>query len=323
VEIKLRSYEPDTDYLKMRGFLIETFKLYGRPFNWLIDQWNFTRYFAAPVHSFYNVRYFGVPTLTHEGIRDEVQAWEKAFWVWETSGGEIAGAVHTSNEDPGEVFIQIHPDHTYLYEEMVEHAEGNLADRVDDVAWIKFFVNDGSELESLLADRGYRRLYRMPILEYEISGKEHPGKLPNGFAILSVAEEDNVDQRRMAKSIAFGAHYAPSSWPPAWTFREMQKAPDYRPELDLFIKAPNGDYAAFCTIWADLKNGYANFEPVGTRVDYQRVGLGRALLLEGFRRMAQMGITRSFMDSTNSFYRRVGFVATPYTYSWWGRYLPT
>jgi hypothetical protein len=55
----------------------------------------------------------------------------------------------------------------------------------------------------------------------------------------------------MAKAIAFGARYAPSDWMPAPLFSMMQRAPDYRPELDLFIVAPNGDYASFCAIWVD------------------------------------------------------------------------
>ena len=44
---------------------------------------------------------------------------------------------------------------------------------------------------------------------------------------------------------------------------------------------------------------------------YQGQGLGRALLMEGFRRMAQYGVTCSFMGSSNAFYRKVGFKEIP------------
>jgi predicted N-acetyltransferase YhbS len=138
--------------------------------------------------------------------------------------------------------------------------------------------------------------------------------------IKSVHEEDNVDKRRMAKAIAFGGHYAPSDWMPASVCKDIERAPDYRKDLDLYVEAPNGDCASFTTIWMDEKNGYGKFEPVGTHAEYQRMGLGRALLLDGFRRMAQNGATRSFMDSDNEFYRKVGFVDTPYTYSPWIKY---
>ena len=99
-----------------------------------------------------------------------------------------------------------------------------------------------------------------------------------------------------------------------------KREPDYRRDLDLFIVAPNGDYASFCTIWLDEKNAYANFEPVGTHVDYRRLGLARALLMEGFRRMAMHGARRSFMASGNDFYRKAGFERTSYSYASWIRY---
>lgn len=138
--------------------------------------------------------------------------------------------------------------------------------------------------------------------------------------IKSVLDEDDVEKRRTAKAIAFGGHYNPSYWPPASAYKKMQQAPDYRKDLDLFIVAPNGDYASFCTIWIDVKNKYGNFEPVGTHIEYQGMGLGRALLMEGFKRMMQYGATRSFMDSNNEFYRKVGFRETLYSYYPWIKY---
>jgi predicted N-acetyltransferase YhbS len=100
----------------------------------------------------------------------------------------------------------------------------------------------------------------------------------------------------------------------------MQKAPDYRKDLDLFIVAPNEEYAAFAAIYIDEKSRYANFEPVGTHAEYQGMGLGRELIREGFRRMTKYGLNRSFMDSNLEFYRRVGFKETPYSYRPWVRY---
>jgi len=78
----------------------------------------------------------------------------------------------------------------------------------------------------------------------------------------------------------------------------MQKAPDYGKELDLFVIAPDGEYASFCTICLDLKNGYGNFEPVGTQISYRKLGLATELLKEGLIRMKSFGIDRSLMNST-------------------------
>lgn len=317
----LRSYRGDEDFRLVRQFIIDTFALYGRPVNWLIDRWNFCRYHVLPIHTFYNLRYFGVPTLTHPPFRDELPVWEQAIGIWATAGGEIAGVVLNSNEEPGDAWFMVHPDHAGLAEEMVDYAEERLADRVGEVAFLKLYLYEGTVLEGIAERRGYTRLdSRMIQREYRLTGAERP-QLPDGYVIRSVAEEDDPDQRRMAKAIAFGANYSPSDWPPADAFRSMQKAPDYRPELDLFVKAPNGDNAAFCTIWVDERNRYGNFEPVGTRPEHRKLGLASALLAEGCRRMAALGVTRSFMDSNNPFYAEFGFRETDYAYRPWIRYL--
>jgi len=316
----LKAYDPSKDFLRIRDFLIDTFTLYKRPFNWLIDRWNFVRYFGVPVHSYYNVQYFGVPTRTYHSFRDELPFWEERIGIWENEDGDIVGVVNTDNEEPGEAFIQIHPDFTFLYDEMVTYIEEHLADRVGNIGYVKLYINEGTELEQIARERGYRKLGRgIPFLEYTIDEIPEP-QLPEGFVIKSVLDEDDVEKRRTAKAIAFGGHYGPSYWPPASAYKKMQQAPDYRKDLDLFIVAPNGDYASFCTIWIDVKNKYGNFEPVGTHIEYQGMGLGRALLMEGFRRMMQYGATRSFMDSNNEFYRKVGFRETLYSYYPWIKY---
>ena len=57
--------------------------------------------------------------------------------------------------------------------------------------------------------------------ETEIAARHLPATddlLAETFIRLD-SDEDDVDQRRMAKSIAFGAGYGPSDWPPAAAFR--------------------------------------------------------------------------------------------------------
>ncbi len=315
----LRSYVPETDYLRIRDFIIDTFAHYQRPYNWLIERWNFCRYFVTPVHTYYNIRHFGVPTQSQAFYRDEVAVWEKTVGVWETSQGEIAGVVHSENEQPGEVWFQLHPHYSHLCAEMLDYAEATLADRGDGWCFTKLYLPNGTLLEELAEQRGYRRLGEPR--RYLVAAI-HPGSIPEpnfpqGFVLKSVAEEDDVDKRRMAKAMSFGEGLAPSDWAPAWTYRELQRAPDYRADLDWVVVAPNGDYAAFTTIWVDEKNAYANFEPVGTMRAYQGLGLGRSLLYAGFREMARRGMTRSFMESGNDFYRKLGFRDTETTISTW------
>jgi ribosomal protein S18 acetylase RimI-like enzyme len=48
--------------------------------------------------------------------------------------------------------------------------------------------------------------------------------------------------------------------------------------------------AAFCIAWLDFTNRVGLFEPVGTHPDYRRMGLGKAVLAEGMRRMMAYGM---------------------------------
>ncbi len=320
--ITRRQYRGDQDFMRIRRFLIDTFPLYGRPFNWLIDRWNFCRYHVLPIHTYYNVQYFGVPVGTARPHRDELPLWEHTIAIWEDGAGEIVGVAHSENEEPGEAWLQIHPDYTFLYDDMVSYVEEHLASWFDDRGYVKLYVEEDSELEEVARARGYRKLSarRTPHLEYALTDLPAPD-LPPGFQIRSVAEENDVERRRRAKGLAFGGYYSPIDWPPAAAFREMQRAPDYRPHLDLFVVAPSGEYASFCTIWLDEENEYGVLEPVGTHIEYRKLGLARSLLREAFRRMADHGVRRSYMSSDLDFYRRVGFVPTPHGYCPWIKYL--
>ena len=62
------------------------------------------------------------------------------------------------------------------------------------------------------------------------------------------------------------------------------------------------------------------FEPVGTVQEQQGRGIGRALLAHGLRLMAEQGATRSFMNSGNPFYERIGFKDTGLGQRAWIRY---
>ena len=67
-------------------------------------------------------------------------------------------------------------------------------------------------------------------------------------------------------------------------YRNVQRAPLDRRDLDLVAVSPNGRLAAFCTLWFDDVTRTAAFEPVGTHPEHRRKGLGNALLAEGLRR---------------------------------------
>jgi len=96
-------------------------------------------------------------------------------------------------------------------------------------------------------------------------------------------------------------------------FRIFMRSPVYDPNLDIVAVAPDGQIRAFCIVWMDPVNKVGLFEPVGTHPDFQRKGLGKAVMLEGFRRLRAGGmrqaIVSTFEDNLAAIklYESVGF----------------
>jgi mycothiol synthase len=66
-------------------------------------------------------------------------------------------------------------------------------------------------------------------------------------------------------------------------YARVRSTAGYRPNLDLVISTAENEFAAYCIAWHS--NGMGYFEPVGTRAAFRRQGLGRAVILEGLKRL--------------------------------------
>lgn len=135
--------------------------------------------------------------------------------------------------------------------------------------------------------------------------------LPDGYRFLDQMQPKYVAQRADVHRAAFtqskmtGAHY-----------RQFMTAPDYDPELDVVLVAPDDRFAAFAMTWYDPTLKLGGFEPVGTRAELQRRGLGKAVQVEALRRLTAHGatsaqvITGAEQPENIAFYKSVGFEAS-------------
>jgi ribosomal protein S18 acetylase RimI-like enzyme len=103
--------------------------------------------------------------------------------------------------------------------------------------------------------------------------------LPEGFTIRSIAGVEDVAER-----IAHRPDLTPER------YLAFMTSPGYDTDLDLVAVAPDGRFGAYCNCWLDPINGAGEFEPVGTRPEFRRLGLARAILAEGLRRMSARGV---------------------------------
>ena len=131
--------------------------------------------------------------------------------------------------------------------------------------------------------------------------------MPRGYQIRSMADQgSDIDKRRQTFGLGFN-HPDPKDWPSRYSYEGLQQAPNYRPDLDIYVVAPNGDYVACCISWWDAANQIASLEPVATVPAYRRKGLARAAVYEAMRRVADLGARRIFVGSDQEFYLAIGF----------------
>ncbi len=136
--------------------------------------------------------------------------------------------------------------------------------------------------------------------------------LPGGFRLRPLAGEAEAPAYVDLQRAVFESENMTLDWR-----RRILACPEYLPDLDLVIEAPDGRLAAFCLAWFD-PHGYAGrpcgqIEPLGVHPHFHRRGLGRAILLEAERRLYARGaqtlyvLTDNFRNAAYALYQAGGF----------------
>lgn len=113
-----------------------------------------------------------------------------------------------------------------------------------------------------------------------------------------------VDAAGRAPARPFPAGYAPVARPEqdgphpmatrngAEVEERLRECSLYDPELDLAVRGPDGDVAAYAMFWADPRTGVGLVEPVRVEDAHAGRGVGAALLDAGLARLAARGCRR-------------------------------
>lgn len=296
--IKQRHYTSEAgftaDYLAVKAFLKRIYKDdFGSPQSWIWNRWEWM---------------FSLPYLD-ETMLNRIGIWEDE--------GQIIGLA-TYEQGLGDVWLSLDPDYPELKEAMIEYATVHLA-AIDekgerslrlciletDDAFSKYaaghgFVPDGDNEATAI---------------YRITDPLPPVILPEGFSIVSLAEEN--DLMKLHRVLWKGFNHAGE--PPVESLHErerMQSGQEFDQSLALAVKSPEGDFVSFCNLWHDPETDYAIVEPMATVPEYRKMGLGRALLVEGFRRCAARGAEKVYVGSEQVFYYKVGFEPL-INHLWW------
>ncbi len=126
-------------------------------------------------------------------------------------------------------------------------------------------------------------------------------QLPEGFVLRHLQGEAEVADATALLAAAFNITTVTVEWR-----RRILQRSEYRPELDVVVVAPDQRLAAFCLCWLHPEGALGQIEPMGTHPDFQRLGLGRAALLEGLRRLQAHRATLAYVGTSAGNFRSLG-----------------
>jgi ribosomal protein S18 acetylase RimI-like enzyme len=241
--------------------------------------------------------------------------WQQDMQLWESDGNLIGAVFFGSPSDAALIGDPAHPD---LIEPMLDWAEAHYrAKNTDQPLMIEALESNVARCD-LLKSRGYT-LYPGHFI--------HRGKpldpaeveevnLPPGFSIKPIETEED----RRLYPIAVQSVFKRSATVEQDEF--LKDAPSYTPDLHLALWSDQPEIAAFCTVWIDPVNHYAEFEPVGTVPSFQKRGLGAALLAYAHNRLREKGCPLATVQSwstsegANKLYQAAGLLPKDQQLNW-------
>lgn len=271
--------EDEATFWRLRGFLRETFLLNGR----LEHSWHVARLDYWRWHLINTCRI--------------VESFVGGAAYWQTTGGRIVALVTPMGD--GEVRLHMDPRRrtAELEAAMLSHAEQVYSVPDGDVVRLHLPVDESDVLRQQVAQQcGFRQYSGFSHKWHrDLTGPLPVAPLPAGYRLRSMGLADDYPARSWASWRAFHADEPDEAYDGDWSwYGHIQSAPLYRRDLDVVAEAPDGSIASFTTIFYDDVTRSAVCVLVGTAAEHWRLGLARAALLEGFRRLQQVGGTRVF-----------------------------
>jgi mycothiol synthase len=299
----MRNYQFEEDYWCIRQFLRQVSLLNDRrDFSWSLLRWDYWRWHVNE-------------NIYHLKLEDAVTLWE--------ADGHIVAVLNA--DSPGEAFFQIHPAYhsPELISEMLEAAERKLPNKKQDgsqelIAWVNekdtihkdMLTRGGYARSKFSAEHMRSRPISQPIPLDPAQGK--PDSVPPaGYSVRALGDENELPARSWLSWKVFHPDEPDEKYQGWEWYRNIQRVPIYRRDLDIVAVAADGELAAFCTVWFDDITRTAVFEPVGTHPNHQKRGLGKAVMREGLRRAQRLGATlatvSSYSAGAHALYESMGF----------------
>lgn len=229
--------------------------------------------------------------------------------LWEENGRAVGAALFDCV--PGDSFLMCLPGYGFLRKEMLAYARERM--RGEGGGFRVVIPETDREYQALAAAAGLA-----PTPDAERDAAFFVGQtslayaLPAGYRITDMRERYDMYQYGRVLWKGFnheknGEGAYDDADHDSWCGADGEMR---RENVDLSLKiaavAPDGNFCAYCGMWYAPGAGFAVVEPVATDPDHRRKGLGRAVVLEGIRRAANLGARLAVVGSGQQFYYSIG-----------------
>ncbi|NHJ41080.1 MAG: GNAT family N-acetyltransferase [Asgard group archaeon] len=256
--IKMRCFSWDKDFEMVKEFLDEIFKLTNDFRNWIPQR-------------FENLKYGPCGTEYLDEEDDLIKIWEDSKKLKQKI---VAVTILNSSRAN---WINIHPSYRFLEKRLILWIENQNKENRNFYVMENDLVRNDLLLELGYAKQGIIEFTRKRSINLPIPDNEPPKE----YKIRNVdINKDFIKYRDV-----MGAVFPHCKKMSKKLFLNYTKASFYNPELDIVAEASDGNFAAFCTIRFDPLSKIAELEPVGTHPNHRRLGLGKAVIIEGLKRL--------------------------------------
>jgi mycothiol synthase len=193
------------------------------------------------------------------------------------------------------------------YDVFVQPELWNTAWAWDVNAWVEEKCADKAR------EQGHSHIWRLNVAETDHSLREHLSgrgfqEVP-GYAMLSLTctlnrelprpvmpeyyqirqtEETDATNRAAAQHAAFQLDAPWQEY--LQRYCHFMASPGYARGCDWIVVAPDQRVGAFCTVWPDAVSLIGQIDPVGAHPDFQRKGLGKAVVEAGLHSLQSAGM---------------------------------
>lgn len=297
-DLTSRSYRDENDFWAIRDLLLSTYPITPTGFNWEIRRWD--------------------GWMFHREDPFTIARLAELVHIWETETGQVVGAVHP--EGSGDATLQLHPEYRHIESDMIATAVKKLSIPIEDGRrkLDTYVFEYDTPRQRLLVEHGFERTTDLLVTRrLRLGSRPLPEpEIADGYELRATRE---ADYRRVADIINAG--FGRTSHTSAEVKAFMTGSPSFRHDLDLVAEAGDGSFAAYVGLTLDDVNQRGIIEPVCTHPQHLRLGLARALIQEGLRRLRDLGVTDVYVDTgdmipANRLYESVGFTEAYTSYAW-------